>query len=209
MIEAHIEDLAAGLIFGMLTAMADAALGRTWHPQDDGRVLRKVAAIAAIHARRPVFPARAALRAALVARNAAAEGDDAGVDEFARIRLGLSRPSRWREAVKEALLGDWTPALGSGPTTDTRLTDLLKRHTRSANPHHQPLWERKIHHRRVALLSEPIGAGQVVADLLVDHRSPELDALYTELADSRLGPILRGLTADERARRRGRPGRRG
>ncbi len=45
----------------------------------------------------------------------------------------------------------------------------------------------------------PPSIAVTVADLLADHRSPESETLSTELADSRLLAVLRGLTADEQA----------
>nr|BEK63609.1 hypothetical protein KPHV_08360 [Kitasatospora purpeofusca] len=140
-----------------------------------------------------------ALYAALAARNAAIEGDTATVDEFARTWLDLTRPERWREAVEGALLGEWVQALGTGTVNDAYVTDLLQRHTDTEHRHLRPLWQRKVRGKRTALLGEPVGTDLTVSDLLADHRSPESETLFTELADSRLLAVLRGLAADEQA----------
>ncbi|MFG2692356.1 hypothetical protein [Kitasatospora sp. NPDC048407] len=137
------------------------------------------------------------LGAVLAARSAAIDGDTAAVDEFSRSWLGLSDPARWREAVEMALLGDWVDTLGRGLTGRAELADRLHRHTRAEHLHLQPLWERKTSGRRLALLSQPVGTDQVLADLLTDHRTPELAALMAELSDSRLASVLRKLPDDE------------
>ncbi|MFJ7912708.1 hypothetical protein [Kitasatospora sp. NPDC096204] len=139
------------------------------------------------------------LGAVLAARSAAIDGDAAVVDEFSRAWLGLSDPARWRNAVEMALLGDWVEVLGRGRTSGGEIADLLRHAAHVEHRRLQPLWERKTRGRRTALLSQPIGTGLVVADLLADHRSPELEALKDELTDSRLAAVLRLLADDEAA----------
>ncbi|MEU1106601.1 hypothetical protein ABZ408_37445 [Streptomyces tibetensis] len=147
----------------------------------------------------PSVPARAALSAALAARNAAIEGDSETVDAFSRTWLGLSRPEAWREAVEIALLGDWTETLGRGLATDAYISDLLHRHAGSEHRALQPLWERRVRGKRTVLLGQPLGADLTVQDLLAQRHTPEDAALAEELADSRLLAVLRGLAPDEAA----------
>ncbi|MGA5822629.1 hypothetical protein ACPC54_32810 [Kitasatospora sp. NPDC094028] len=195
-------DLGDPLVFG--TFLVKGLLRRSAElgsrvPGDEvvGFVLLRIAEVLGAAADPAFGPGRVALLAALAARNAAILGDAEGVDGFSRVWLGLSRPERWREAVEMALLGDWVQALGSGRATDDHITGLLKRHADVEHRRLQPLWERKVRGRRTALLSEPVGVDRVVADLLVDHRSPEAEALWSELADSRLLGVLRGLEPAE------------
>lgn len=147
----------------------------------------------------PSVPARAALSAALAARNAAIEGDAEAIDAFSRTWLGLSRPEAWREAVEMALLGDWVQELGRGRATDAYINDLLHRHAGSEHRALQPLWERRVRGKRTVLLGQPLGADLTVEDLLAERHTPEDAALAEELADSRLLAVLRGMAADETA----------
>jgi hypothetical protein len=147
----------------------------------------------------PSVPARAALSAALAARNAAIEGDAEAVDAFSRTWLGLSRPEAWREAVEMALLGDWVQELGHGRATDDYINDLLHRHASSEHRALQPVWERRVRGKRTVLLGQPLGPDLTVEDLLAERRTPEDATLGEELADSRLLAVLRGLAADEAA----------
>ncbi|MFD3874419.1 hypothetical protein [Streptomyces sp. NPDC058623] len=142
---------------------------------------------------------RDALIAALVARNAAIEGDSAGVDAFSRDWLGLSHPERWRGAVEMALLGDWVDQLGAGMAHDLVITSLLQGHSKREHKQLQPLWERRTRGRQTALLSQPLSRTTTVADLLTEYRTPESEALWAELSDYRVTAVLRGLSSEEEA----------
>ncbi|MFJ3858891.1 hypothetical protein ACIPRL_21905 [Streptomyces sp. NPDC090085] len=140
---------------------------------------------------------REALIAALIARNAAIEGDSVTVDAFSRDWLGLADAEGWRTAVENALLGEWVHHLGSGMLHDPTLRNLLYRHTCIEHKHLQPLWERRVSGRRLRLLHDPVGDGLELADVAIDHRRPEDALLLGELEDSRLITVLRGLTPQE------------
>ncbi|MFF6787165.1 hypothetical protein [Streptomyces sp. NPDC012510] len=140
---------------------------------------------------------REALLAALIARNAAIEGNTETVNDFSRTWLGLEHPERWREAVEMALLGGWVGQLGTGIADDSVVTDLLRRHCHSEHEQLQPLWERRIRGKRVALLSCPIGDGLALADVLTDPRSPEKALLDGQFSDDRIDSVLRQLQAQE------------
>ncbi|MEV8100248.1 hypothetical protein [Kitasatospora sp. NPDC085879] len=127
--------------------------------------------------------AREALMAALVARNAAIEGDTATVDEFTRSWLGLGEPESWRAAVEMALLGNWTSGLESRLSNDAELVDLLRRHAKAEHRHLQPLWKRKVGGRLWRSLDEPAGDGTTLRDIVTDHRRPEDSVFYGELED--------------------------
>lgn len=149
-------------------------------------------------AEQPVaFPGREALLAALIARNAAIEGEIVAVDAFSQTWLGLSKPERWREAVEAALLGDWVNTLGTGQGSDPAVVWLLRRHADIEHRFLQPLWERTVGGKKLALLSTPTGPNQVLGDLLVDGRLPEDTALGAEYGDSRIVSVLRALGDDE------------
>ncbi|MFE6499916.1 hypothetical protein [Kitasatospora sp. NPDC057738] len=160
-----------------------------------GGLLLKVAAYTGALACEP--PKREALVAALAARGAAIRGNTGTVNEFSRTWLGLSDPDRWHAAVEAALLGDWVEELGRGWSEDPEIITLLRRCSREEHRNFLPLWERKAQGRRLMLLGQHIGADLTVADLLVDRRAPEAEALSAELADSRLLAVLRGLAPDE------------
>ncbi|WP_438297700.1 hypothetical protein [Streptomyces sp. HUAS TT7] len=147
----------------------------------------------------PVWPVRAALGAALAARNAAIEGDVEAVDRFSRNWLGLAHPERWRTAVEAALLGDWVAVLGRGTATDPHIQALLRRHADAEHQALQPLWERKVRGKRTVLISQPLTATLTVQDLLAERGTPESEVLRAELGDSRLTTVLRGLTPEEAA----------
>ncbi|MFF3608298.1 hypothetical protein [Streptomyces sp. NPDC002463] len=146
----------------------------------------------------PVPVAREAVIAALVARNAAIEGDTATVDEFTRCRLGFARPELWRDAVEAALLGDWVDALGARMSGDAEVMELLGRHARVEHLHLQPIWERKVRGRRLRLLEDPVAEGLTLRDLVPDRRLPE-DGVLGRLKQDRVAAVLRCLSPAERA----------
>jgi hypothetical protein len=145
----------------------------------------------------PSPPVRAALLAALTARNAAIDGDVEMVDAFARTWLGLSNPEAWREAVEMALLGDWVEVLNRGLANDEALAHVLRTETSIERRRLHPLWERRVRGKRVLLLSQEVGGGMLMQDLLVDCTTPEGLALASEVADERIACAMRDLRADE------------
>ncbi|MEU3620745.1 hypothetical protein ABZ725_52230 [Streptomyces sp. NPDC006872] len=136
---------------------------------------------------------REVLLAALIARNAAIEGDAETVDAFSRTWLGLTRPAQWRKAVEMALLGDCVDQLGIGMTDDLVVAELLRRHSNSEHRQLQPLWERRVHGKNVALLSYPVDDGLSLADVLADPRLLEDTVLKDKFTDSRIDSVLRRL----------------
>ncbi|MGA5066393.1 hypothetical protein ACPB9E_21970 [Streptomyces exfoliatus] len=146
----------------------------------------------------PVPVAREAVIAALVARNAAIEGDIETVDEFAKTWLGIGRPDRWREAVETALLGDWVETLGARLSGDAEVMALLGRHARVEHMHLQPIWERKACGHRLRLLEDPVSEGRTLGDFITDRRLPE-DRVLGRVEDDRVPSVLRALAPEERA----------
>ncbi|MFD5767184.1 hypothetical protein ACFWIN_15345, partial [Streptomyces sp. NPDC127049] len=144
-----------------------------------------------------VTVAREAVVAALVARNAAIEGDTETVDEFARSWLGIGRADMWREAVEMALLGDWVETLGARLSEDAEVMALLGRHARVEHVHLQPIWERKAWGHRLRLLQDPVGDGLTLGDFVTDRRLPE-DEVLGLVEDGRLSSVLRALNPEER-----------
>lgn len=148
----------------------------------------------------PVYLTRsesALLLDALAARNAAIEGDQALVDDFTRTWLGLNHPERWRSAVEMALLGDWVERLGVGWINDSVLADLIRQHAYSEHRQLQPLWERRVRGKRVAILSQPVGDNLALADVIADWRSPEALVVDGEFRDARVAAVLRQLATSE------------
>ncbi|WBP92163.1 hypothetical protein [Kitasatospora cathayae] len=139
---------------------------------------------------------RHVLLAALTARWAAIEGDQAGVDRFARNVLGVARPELCRDGLVDALLGDWVNRLGTY-LTDPELLRILHDYTARERRRWLPLWERKSGGGRIRLTGAAVANGLTLDDVLTDHRSAEDYALYGELDDDRLSAVLRGLDPDE------------
>ncbi|WP_330323475.1 hypothetical protein [Streptomyces pseudovenezuelae] len=136
--------------------------------------------------------------AALIARNAAIEGDRGAVDDFSRKVLGLKHPARWREAVEMALLGDWVESLGAGTATKPYVHGLLRRHARVQHRYLQPVWKGRINGEPTVLLAQPIDEARTIADLLVEYRTPEQD-LLSKQRDIRVSTVLKQLSAEELA----------
>lgn len=147
----------------------------------------------------PTPPIRSALLAALIARNAAIDGDVDQVDAFARTWLGLRRPAAWREAVEMALLGDWVEELTQGVASDSVLAQLLRRQADIEHRHLQPLWERRVRDKHIVLLGQEIGASLTLEDLLADRQTPETRALHGEPISDSIASVLRGLCDTEAA----------
>ncbi|MFJ9902033.1 hypothetical protein ACIRVK_03835 [Streptomyces sp. NPDC101152] len=147
----------------------------------------------------PTPPVRSALLAALIARNAAIDGDVDQVDAFARTWLGLRRPEAWREAVEMALLGNWVEELTQGVASDSVLAQLLHRQARIEHRHLQPLWEHRVRNKHIVLLSQEIGASLTVEDLLIDRHTPETQALHGQPISDPIASVFRGLSETEAA----------
>ncbi|QIK06070.1 hypothetical protein G7Z12_08575 [Streptomyces sp. ID38640] len=145
----------------------------------------------------PMSVARESVIAALVARNAAIEGDIETVDEFTKSWLGFSRPEMWREAVEMALLGDWVETLGARLSRDAEVMALLGRHARAEHLHLQPIWERKACGHRLRLLEDPVSEGLTLGDFITDRRLPE-DMVLGRVEDDRVPSVLQALTPEER-----------
>ncbi|MER6781176.1 MULTISPECIES: hypothetical protein [unclassified Streptomyces] len=158
-------------------------------------VLRKLAGDVSSQ---PLPQAREAIVAALVARNAAIEGDTATVDEFTRAWLGLGQPQVWREAVEAALLSDWVDRLGYRLSQDAEVAELLKRHAHAEHRYLQPLWERKVRGLRLRMLDEPVSENLTLRDTITDRRRPE-DTVLGHVEDDRVREVLRSLTQAEKA----------
>ncbi|MFJ2007971.1 hypothetical protein [Streptomyces chartreusis] len=142
-----------------------------------------------------VFPYQAQV-AALIARNAAIEGDRATVAVFAKRVLGEKHTARWRKAMEMALLGDWVALLGTGRATRPYVHDVLRRHAAVEHRHLQPVWEGRIRGERTVLLGQSIDGTRTIADLLVEHRSPE-QVLLSNAVGLRVSTVLRHLSAEE------------
>ncbi|QIB47745.1 hypothetical protein [Streptomyces aureoverticillatus] len=134
--------------------------------------------------------------AALVARNAAIDGEGEIVDAFSRNVLGLRHTGRWREAVENALLGDWVALLGTGSVPDRYIQELLRQDAGAQHGCLQPLWHRRTRGKRTVLLGQPIDEMRTIADLLIEHRPPEQVLLS---ADDRLAAVLKHLSPEEAA----------
>ncbi|MES9520643.1 hypothetical protein [Streptomyces capoamus] len=145
------------------------------------------------------FTVREAVVAALVARNAAIEGDAVAVDDFSRTWLGLGRPGPWRAAVEMALLGDWVDALGRHVSDDAEIMELLHLHTHREHRRLQPLWERQVRGRTVRLLDEPVGPGLSLRELVAQRGRPEDRLLLGEVEDPRVQAVLARLAPPEKA----------
>lgn len=144
------------------------------------------------------IPIRGVLLMALIARNAVIEGDTTRVNSFAQTWLRLARPELWREAVEMVLLGDWVNTLGPGLADDRSLETRLRREAAIEHRRHQPVWERRVQGKRVALLEESIGVDMTLADLAIEHRTPETAVVDLEPGDGRLEAILRNLSPAQR-----------
>ncbi|MEU8718569.1 hypothetical protein [Streptomyces sp. NPDC048663] len=135
---------------------------------------------------------------ALEAQHAAVHGFDEGVDYFAKaIGIPAAQTAGWREAVSNALLGDWTHLItrGGDPFFIPR---HLKREARRAHEQHQPLWERKVNGRRVSPLEAPIAEGLTLRDLVSDCGDAEAALPVSPEDDPRLSRVLGALDPGER-----------
>ncbi|MGK5544995.1 hypothetical protein ACSNOH_09720 [Streptomyces sp. URMC 127] len=144
------------------------------------------------------LPKREVLLLALGARNAAIEGRDTVVDDFARNVLGIAQPEQSRDGVIDALLGDWVHQLGRY-LTDPELLRILNEYTAVERRRWQPLWERKVKGKRIGLTGATIGDGLTAEGVLPDRRTPEGLALHYQFGDERVRRVLRWLHPDEAA----------
>ncbi|WP_328663299.1 hypothetical protein [Streptomyces sp. NBC_00328] len=112
--------------------------------------------------------------------------------------LCLPNSERWRQAVSDALLGDWVAPL----TEQGRLTPLalgaLKAEARSIHRQLVPLWRRGTRHGRTLSLDFPIGDGLSLYDLIARHSSTVDSMPRNDEGDLRLAALLRALAPEER-----------
>ncbi|MFH8894505.1 hypothetical protein [Streptomyces sp. NPDC017949] len=188
-------------VLAVLTILADDTPNELRGPSVRLPLAQCILRLVGYLAMQPLLPGgepREALAAAFAARSAALDGNAARVDAFSREWLGLAHPERWREAVEMALLSDWTSALPAGAADDAYVSEQLRRRARTEHTRLRPLWERgRFHGRRTALFSEPLRGGGTVEDLVADGRTPETEALFTELADSRIAAVIWELRTQE------------
>ncbi|CDR10597.1 hypothetical protein [Streptomyces iranensis] len=99
---------------------------------------------------------RSGLIAAMAAREAAIEGRDRAVDDFAVDWLGIrpAKAGQWREAVSTALLTDWTAALSTPSMAEESVLRLLKTETLMEHRRLQPVWTRRSGGCRTHLLDK-------------------------------------------------------
>ncbi|WP_404316216.1 hypothetical protein [Prescottella equi] len=137
--------------------------------------------------------ARSGVSAALVARQAAINGETEGVEQFARKWLGIKRVTRdVLEAVVAALL-EWSVDF-VGDAID-HLGKLVKRHRRG----HKLIGDTQLVGRRIDSLNrEIIQPTGDVTELVALVAAPDLDFGSHEFTDPRCIALLDGLTPDER-----------
>ncbi|WP_164701486.1 hypothetical protein [Modestobacter sp. KNN46-3] len=148
--------------------------------------------------------ARAALRAALWARNAVLSGNRDEVASFIRQWLGLEHPDAAHvEAASDALLTPgWEPPDAADPDAIEEMLQTLESMTRTGARHHRPVWETQLRYGKVALLEKPVGVDpdsgyqRTLGDLLPAPADP--DPFAAEITDERLHWVLRQMTAEER-----------
>ena len=141
--------------------------------------------------------ARSGYLSAMAARNAAVRGEMEPVAEFVAAWLGLKPTPERVEAVAAALLeAGW----------DTDPDDVLEVIGARAIHHRRaqrPVFETRLHGRRLALLSEPVagfggGSELTVADVISDYTTPEQLYLHGEFSWP-IEAVLNGLKDPERA----------
>lgn len=142
------------------------------------------------------------LLAAMAAREAAIEGRDLEVDDFATAWLGLRqvKAPEWREAISTALLTDWRDALGDVRTADEAVLSMLRSRARVEHLRGQPVWVRRTGNRRTLLLDMPVGNG-VLGDVITStvSPSPEDAALSAVFTDARIAAVLQELGSEEQS----------
>ncbi|MEU4711669.1 hypothetical protein AB0G00_35140 [Nocardia salmonicida] len=133
------------------------------------------------------------LRAAEAARAAAIRGERDAVAAFARTWLGIKKALDWIvDAVIGALLeNSWLDHADEDPAT---ALDTLRKETTAQRRGTQNLWDRKVHHRHIALLDEPVTANMTRADLLV---GPDVRA-FGRYDDPRVLSVLDQLSERDR-----------
>ncbi|MGY1820496.1 hypothetical protein [Geodermatophilus sp. SYSU D00079] len=149
--------------------------------------------------------ARAALRAALWARNAVLSGNRDEVAAFIRQWLGLDHPDAAHiEAASDALLTPgWEPPDAADPDAIEEMLQTLEHMTRMGARHHRPVWETQLRYGKVALLEKPVGVDpdsgyqRTLGDLLPAPADP--DPFAAEITDERLHRVLRQMTSEERS----------
>ncbi|XUL89195.1 hypothetical protein ACQ86D_23245 [Streptomyces galilaeus] len=148
-----------------------------------------------------IAPTHLTLGQALVAREAARQGDRVTLLRYVRGVLGLW--AGWEEAVSTALLGDWAAFPALGPDHAAALQEEI----RVVHRQLQPLWTRRAGglvrngrrvEKRIALLETPFGDNLTLRDLLAENTCPEDPLLAMVPGDARLGSILDALDAEER-----------
>ncbi|MEU1516264.1 hypothetical protein ABZ490_29695 [Streptomyces sp. NPDC005811] len=114
------------------------------------------------------------------------------LDGIAKDVLVLPRGAQWRDALRAALVGDWSDPLWENGQLPVTALGALKAQARRKHRQEVPLWRRRTRHGRVLSLDADLG-GLSLYDLV----APDVDLLaHTTggvFADERLNTVLRGL----------------
>ncbi|MFE0179183.1 hypothetical protein ACFWZ2_43450 [Streptomyces sp. NPDC059002] len=139
---------------------------------------------------------------ALAARDAALNGADVAVDQFASEILGLWRGGRWRESVSTALLGDWAdPLAQDGGCLAPAFLGALKAEARTVHRQLTPIWRREREGHRLWSLDRIVGDGLGLTTYDLVNGGPDpYEVLIGTLPDNpRIAAVLARLTPLQRA----------
>ncbi|MFE7840147.1 hypothetical protein ACFU53_30050 [Streptomyces sp. NPDC057474] len=121
------------------------------------------------------------------------------LDQVAARALLLPRSQRWREAVRTALIGNWSDPLWDTGHLPVTALGVLKAQARAVHRQLGPVWKRRTRHGRVLSLDADLRDGLSLHDLVAADIDLLARAAGGVFEDERLNAVLRGLAPAERA----------
>jgi hypothetical protein len=121
-----------------------------------------------------------------------------GSETFVSHHLVLPCGPRWDQAVRTALIGDWTAPLHEGGRIGPEVIGRIKSEARAIHRQLVPVWRRRVRGSRVLLLETPLAEDLTLLDLVAGEL--RMDDLVFESAfdDERVNAVLAGLDPAER-----------
>ncbi|WP_329549590.1 hypothetical protein OG548_42840 [Streptomyces sp. NBC_01356] len=112
--------------------------------------------------------------------------------------LVLPRGPQWDQAIRTALIGDWTVPLEHGGRIGPEVVGNIKSDAKNIHRQLVPVWRRRVRGSRVMLLETPLGDNLTLRDLVAGELRMDDLVFETAFDDERVNAVLAGLDPTER-----------
>ncbi|WP_206301222.1 hypothetical protein, partial [Streptomyces populi] len=119
-------------------------------------------------------------------------------ETFATRHLALPRGPQWDQALRTALIGDWTAPLEQGGRIGPEVLGRIRSETKAIHQQLVPVWRRRVRGSRVMLLETPLGDNLTLLDLVAGELRMADLVFEAAFEDERVNAVLAGLNNAER-----------